>query len=79
MEAGEMVSLADGETEGFAAATAAAAAEAGEIVGEGFGDPAGVGDARSQFTKPEVGVDVFSRFPPGFPKVWSYRKMRSTR
>ena len=69
-EAGEIVSLAAGETEGFAATTAAAAADAGEIAGEGFGDP-GVGDASSQFTKPDVGEELFSRFALGFPKVWS--------
>ena len=78
--AGAIVSLAGGVTEGFAAARAAVAAVAGggKITGEGLGDGAGVGEARSQFTNPVVGVDVFSRFPPGLPKVRSYRKMRST-
>jgi hypothetical protein len=71
VEADEIVSLAGGETEGFAATTAVAAADAGEVVGEGFGDPAGGGDASSQFTKPEVGEELFSRFALGFPKVWS--------
>ena len=68
--AGAIVSLAGGETEGFAAARAAAAAVAGvgRATGDGFGDAAGVGDARSQLTKPVVGVDVFSRFAPGAPK-----------
>ena len=69
--AGEIVSLAAGEAEGFAANTAAAAAGAGEIAGEGFGDPADIGDASSQFTKPEVGEEFFSRFALGLPKVWS--------
>jgi hypothetical protein len=67
--AGEIVSLAAGEALGFAATTAAAAADAGEIAGEGFGDPADIGDASSQFTKPEVGEEVFSRFALGLPKV----------
>ena len=67
VEADEIVSLAAGETEGLAAATAASVG-AGKTVGEGLGDPAG-GDARSQFTKPEVGADAFSRFASGFPKV----------
>ena len=72
VEAGEIVSLAAGEAEGFAATTAAAAAaDAGEVAGEGFGDPADIGDASSQFTKPEVGEEFFSRFALGFPKVWS--------
>ena len=51
-----------GEAEGFAATTAAAAADDGEAVGEGFGDAAGVGDASSQFTKPEVGEELFVLF-----------------
>ena len=59
VDAGEIVSLAAGEAEGFAATTAAAAADDGEVVGEGFGEAAGVGDASSQFTKPEVGEEVF--------------------
>ena len=65
VEAGEIVSRAAGEAEGFAATTAAAAADAGD----GFGDPADIGDASSQFTKPEVGEDALSRFVLGFPKV----------
>ena len=69
-EAGEIVSLAAGEAEGFAACTAAVAGDAGDIAGEGVGGAAGVGDASSQFTKPEVGEELFC-FPLGFPKVWS--------
>ena len=69
VEAVEIDSLAAGETDGLAATAAAAAADAGEIVGEGFGDPAGDGDVSSQFTKPDVVVDAFSRFATGFPKV----------
>ena len=71
VEAGEIVSLAAGETDGFAADTAVVAAEAGDVVGEGFGEPAGVGDASSQFTKPDAVEGVFSRFTLGLPKVWS--------
>ena len=71
VEADEIVSLAAGVAEGVAAATAAAAVGAGEIAGEGFGDPAGAGGASSQFTKPDVGEEIFSRFALGFPKVWS--------
>ena len=70
--AGEIVSLAAGETEGLAATTAAAAGDAGDIVGAGFGDTPGIGDASSQFTKPEVGEEAFfSRFKLALPKVWS--------
>ena len=69
VEADEIVSLPAGETEGFATTTAASAADAGEIAGEGFGDLAGVWDASSQFTKPDAGDEVFSRFALGFPKV----------
>src|SRR5664279_4582572 len=76
--ADETVSLEAGEAEGFAATTAATAADDGEAVGEGFGEAAGVGDARSQLTKPELGEDAFSRFAFGFPTVGSYRIMRST-
>ena len=71
VEAGSIVSLAAGEAEGFAATTVAAVADAGEIAGEGFGDPAGAGDASNQFTKPDAVEEVFSRFALGFPKVWS--------
>ena len=70
--AGLIVSLAAGETEGLAATTAAATADDGEAVEDGFGEAAGVGDASSQFTKLDVGVDpFFSRLPPRSPKMCS--------
>src|SRR6185295_6457165 len=76
--AGEMVSREAGEAEGFAATTAATAAADGEAAGDAFGEGAGVGDASNQLTKPEVDEAAFSFLVFGLPKVWSYRKMRST-
>ena len=67
MEALDMFSRADA-LDGLAVATPGEA-ESGESVVESLAAPDGVGDARSQFTKPAVVETAFSRFPLEFPKV----------